>query len=155
WEHRHLWTRFNSKQTLMGHTDPIQTGRVNSVAWSPDGKLILTGSGELGKPGEATVWDAQKGQEILSLKGHTDSVTSVAFSLDNNCIDTGSEEQIARVWDSGKGKEVLSPKGHTQPLSSVAFSPDGKRILTGSNDTTAKVWDAQKGQEILSLEGHT
>jgi len=101
------------------------------------------------------VWDAQKGTEVLALKGHTGYVTSVSFSPDGKRILTGSWDKTAKVWDAQKGTEVLALKGHTDFVTSVSFSPDGKRILTGSQDTTAKVWDADKGTEVLALKGHT
>src|SRR5262245_33825532 len=69
WEHRHLWTRVNAKQTFLGHT-----GQVWSVAFSPDGKRILFG----GQDRTARVWDAEKGREILALRGHTVPVRGVA-----------------------------------------------------------------------------
>jgi eukaryotic-like serine/threonine-protein kinase len=138
WEHDHLWTRFNAKLTLLGHTGPV-----SSVAFSPDGKRIVTGSHD----GTAKVWDAEQGQEVLTLKGHTSLVNSVAFSPDGKRIVTGSWDRTARVWDAEQGREVLTLKGHTGQVTSVAFSPDGKRIVTGSDDKTAKVWDLDKGRE--------
>ena len=124
---------------------------MNSVAYSPDGRRILTGSCDR----TAKVWDADKGQELFSLKGHTDPVSSVAFSPDGRRILTGSGDNTAKVWDADKGQVLLSLKGHTGWVTSVAFSPDGRRILTGSWDSTAKVWDADTGQELFSLKGHT
>src|SRR5262249_33166736 len=93
--------------------------------------------------------------DLLSLKRHTGSVSSVAFSPDGKRILTGSPGGTAKVWDGDEGAELLSLKGHTSLVRSVAYSPDGKRIVTGSNDRTAKVWDALKGTELLSLKGHT
>jgi eukaryotic-like serine/threonine-protein kinase len=145
WEHRHLSTRFNSKQTLEGHTS-----EVSSVSWSPDGKFILTGSGD----NTAKVWNAEKGQEVLTLKGHTLPVRSVSWSPDGKRILTGSDDTTAKVWDAATGQELLTLTGHTGEVSSAAWSPDGKRILTGSYDKTAKVWDAEKGQELVAVEGH-
>ena len=78
------------------------------------------------------MWDADKGQEILTLKGHTDMVISVAFSPDGKRIVSGSGDQTVKVWDADKGQEILTLKGHTAMVSSVAFSPDGKRIVSGS-----------------------
>ncbi len=109
WEHWHLWTRFNARQTLLGHTN-----EVTSVAFSPDGKHILTGGGDPykpGKPGEAKVWDAATGQEVLTLKGHTDAATSVAFSPDGKRILTGSGDNTAKVWDADRGREILLSQG--------------------------------------------
>ena len=60
------------------------------------------------------VWDADKGTEILTLKGHTGRVTSVAFSPDGKRIVSGSEDSTVKVWDADKGTETLTLKGHTQ-----------------------------------------
>ncbi len=116
WEHRHLRTRFNAKQTLPGHV----------AVFSPDGKRIATGSND----GTAKVWDAETGQEILALKGHTNRVNSVAFSSDGKRIVTGGVDNTARVWDAETGREVVALKGHKSYLCSAVFSPDGKRIAT-------------------------
>ena len=101
------------------------------------------------------VWDADKGTEMLTLKGHTTRVSSVAFSPDGKRIVSGSDDKTVKVWDADKGTETLTLKGHTGGVSSVAFSPDGKRIVSGSGDRTVKVWDADKGTETLTLKGHT
>ncbi len=81
------------------------------------------------------VWDAASGQETLTLKGHTDVVTSVAFSPDGKRIVSGSWDQTVKVWDAASGQETLTLKGHTSCGYSVAFSPDGKRIVSGSSMT--------------------
>jgi hypothetical protein len=105
------------------------------------------------------VWDAVKGQEIFSLRGHTDIVSSVAYSPDGSRIVSGSDDQTVRVWDAVKGQEIFSLKGHTLPVTSVAYSPDGSRIVSGGGEFgkpgEVRVWDAVKGQEIFPLRGHT
>jgi WD40 repeat protein len=131
--------------TLTGHT-----GRVVSVAWSPDGKRLATGSEDQ----TAKVWDAVSGQGVLTLKGHIEAVTSVAWSPDGKRLATGSLDQTAKVWDAASGHELLTLKGHTSRVVSVAWSPDGKRLATGSWDFTAKEWDAASGHELLTLKGH-
>jgi hypothetical protein len=119
------------------------------VAFSPDGKRILTGSDDQ----TAKVWDAVTGREVLALKGHNGWVNAVAFSPDGKRIITGSEDNTVKVWDAQGGQELLTLKGHTSVVFSVAFSPDGKRLVTGSYDKTARVWDAERGQ-AKSAHGH-
>src|SRR5262249_10369439 len=101
------------------------------------------------------VWDAQTGQEQLSLTGHTSWVTSVAFSADGKRLVSGSRDETVKVWDAQTGQEQLSLQGHSYGILSVGFSPDGTRIVSGGEDSTLKVWDAQTGQETLTLKGHT
>jgi WD40 repeat protein len=123
-------------------------GIVFSVAFSPDGKNLLTGSSDK----TARLWDRQ-GNLVREFKRHTSCVTSVAFSPDGKTILTGSSDKTARLWDL-QGNLVREFKGHTAPVSSVAFSPDGKTILTGSSDKTARLWDLQ-GNLVREFKGHT
>jgi hypothetical protein len=100
------------------------------------------------------VWDAQTGQEVLSLKGHAGGVTSVRFSPDGRHLVSGSQDRTARVWDVSSqetGREILALRGHAGTVADVAYSPDGNRLATASDDRTVRVWDAQTGQEALTL----
>ncbi|HEU0173509.1 MAG TPA: protein kinase [Blastocatellia bacterium] len=93
-------------------------------------------------------------RDLLTLKGHGDYVTSVAFSPDGKKLATGSWDGAAKLWDVGAGRELATLKGHRTYVFSVAFSPDGKRLATGSWDHTAKLWDAVTGRELATLKGH-
>ena len=133
--------------TFIGHR-----AGVLSVSWSPpDGTRLATGSAD----GTARVWQVSDGRELLTLKGHTGCVWSVAWSPDGRRLATGSADGTARVWDAaGEWKPHILSR-HTGPVHSVSWSPDGTRLATGSEDGTVKVWDAAADREPLTLKGPT
>ena len=77
--------------TLAGHRDCVRT-----VAWSPDGRRLATGSGDA----RAKVWDVETGKELLTLRGHSDSVYSVAWSPDGKQLANGGWDNTVKVWDA-------------------------------------------------------
>lgn len=125
-----------------GHQDAV-----NSVAFSPDGNFVLTGSYDK----TAILWDTS-GNLIRKFEVHADAVTSVAFSPDGNSILTGSFDSTAILWDI-EGKLIQKFEGHQDALNSVAYSPDGNFVLTSSYDKTAILWDT-KGNPLQKFEGH-
>ena len=133
----------------------VQTGHnliVNSVAFSPDGKIIATAATDT----TVKIWDAASGKELKTLAGHTDWVNSIAFSPDGKMLVSGGQEGVIKLWDMTSGKElktlnVESANGQTPYVYSVAFSPDGKIFASGHADSRIRLWDAASGREVKTL----
>ena len=124
WDKLILWDAATGQQV---RSFGENKGLIWLVAFSPDGRRIVTGSSDK----TAKLWDTDTGQEIRSLNGHGDSVCSVVFSPDGRFVLTGSWDRKAILWDAVTGQEVRSFRGHTNWVHSVAFSPDGDQVLTG------------------------
>ena len=145
-EYGHFQSLFRSNQRSLS----VQLSAVHSVAWSPDGKRLVSG-GDLA----LMLWDAESGQALRNFSGHSEDVVRVAWSPDGKRVASGSGDGSIKVWNAETGQELISLQGHSRKVYGVAYSPDGKRLVSGSWDRTVKIWDAIAGKEIRSLEGHT
>lgn len=132
--------------TLNGHTADI-----NSVAFSPDGRFVVTSSAD----GTARVWDAATGVIRGELHGHSGSVNSASFSPDGKFIVTAGNDATVRLWDADRFEQVRMIGG-TYPMSvlSAEYSPDGRFIVAASGEA-AWVCDPNRGDVVRKLEGHT
>jgi len=119
---------------LIGHE-----GYVLSVAFSPDGKTLASGSAD----GAIILWDVEKQHMIgQPLTRHYDQVRSVAFSPDGRTLASGSDDSTVILWDVEKQQMIGQPlTGHNDWVRSVAFSPNGKTFASGSDDSTIILWD--------------
>jgi WD40 repeat protein len=122
-----------------------------SVAWSPDGKRLASGSRDT----TAQTWDAFTGQHTVIYRGHRDVVTSLSWSPDGQRVASASLDSTVQVWDATTGEPGSTYHGHTAGVNSVSWSPDGKSIASGSSDRTMQVWDASTGKLLYTYRGHT
>jgi WD40 repeat protein len=109
---------------------------INQVAFSPDGKMAASCEG-----GELVqVWNVQKGEVILSLKGDKHWHRTVAFSPGSKIVAAGGADGNIRLWDVQTGNLIETLKGHTGQIYSIAFSPDSKTLASTSQDQTVRLW---------------
>jgi len=97
---------------------------------------------------------AQK-PELVVQTGHTNFVTSVAFSPDRHTLASGSWDNTVKLWDVATQRELRTLAGHTEWVKSVVFSPDGRMLASGSDDHSVKLWEVATGHELRTLAGHT
>jgi WD40 repeat protein len=129
----------------VGHSDDV-----SSVAFSSDGKYVVTGSWD----DTAVLWEADTGKELRRFRGHS-HLESVAFSLDGKFVLTGSIDGTALLWQTETAKEIRGFGEPSSPISSVALSVDGRYALTGGFDNKAKLWEVTTGKPVRQFEGHS
>jgi WD40 repeat protein len=122
------------------HPEPI-----TSVAWSPDGSTIASGSGyTLGK---IRLWNAVSGTLLDTLEGHTHYVFALIFSADSAWLYSSSADQTIRIWDVRQRQQLTILRGSRDEVSALALSPDGATLASGCKDGTVAFWNAHPRPE--------
>lgn len=117
-----------------------------SAQFSPDGRYILSGEGDI-----LRLRDAVSGRVVRTYVGEeTGHIDAVAFSSDGRYALAGSVDGIIRLWDVRTGVQVKKFTGHSDEITAVAFPPDGKRVLSGG-DASTRLWDVATGEEIATM----
>ena len=122
-----------AQNPLEGHTDAVE-----SVAFSPDGMLLASGSVD----GTVKLWNIETRRNTDTFEGHTDVVSSVAFSPDGMLLASGSSvDGTVKLWNVQADTNIAILEEHTDVVSSVAFSPDGTLLASGSVNGEILLWN--------------
>ncbi|HEY7326545.1 MAG TPA: hypothetical protein VH592_02825 [Gemmataceae bacterium] len=133
--------------TMKGHSEAVY-----SVAFTPDGKHVVSGSGDH----TVKVWDSATGKEIKSFggqAGHQNLVMSVSISPDGGLIASGGTDNTARLWDL-PSSSPLRALAKSEGASFLAVSPDSTKLAGGDKDGHVKIWNTADGKEFFQLAGH-
>ncbi|KIK35434.1 hypothetical protein CY34DRAFT_812149 [Suillus luteus UH-Slu-Lm8-n1] len=155
-----VWNIKSGKQV----GDKWQDGEspVRTIALSPDGKKVVSGS----RDGGVRLWDIDTGKVVARWMGHTEEVKSVCWSQNGQRVLSGSYDGTAREWDVENGETTLGPIdiGY-QFVCAAVYSPDktmfatagSGRCMPGVSDLECpiKIWDVKTGELVAALNGHT
>ena len=120
---------------------------VMSVLFSPDNKLIISGS----RDRSIRIWSVENGAEAQKLEGHEAGVWGLAITRDQRLLASCGPDHTVRIWDMATDQEIKVLRGHKSWVYCVAFSADGEFLLSGgvhSDDPTTRLWSIKTGREV-------
>jgi len=128
-----------------GHTDYITIAR-----WSPDRRLIASGSNDM----TVRIWDTANGQLLHTFEGHRQRVRALSWSSDSTKVVSISRDRLIMAWDAISGQHLQTMSEDLSSPRSVDMSSNGDRVISGHEDRTARIWDVTSGQLLHTLDGH-
>ncbi|MHC5741403.1 MAG: protein kinase domain-containing protein [Nostoc sp.] len=138
-------------ENIIGDLSSWHSSPVNSVAISPDGEILASGSTD----GKLKVWNLQRKEEIYTLTEHSASVNCVAISPDGKTLVSGSEDMTTNIWNLQTGEFIQRFGGHSKGVTSVAFHPTKQILFTASLDNIIKQWDLKTEKRTHTHARHS
>lgn len=135
-----LWDeKFRLLTTLQGHGKTV-----NSIAYSPDGKYLVSGSSD----NTVKLWDASSGQMITSINADQKEVTAVCYSSDAKYVGSVGLNGTVKIWSAQSGNSIASFVDFKNALKTVVFSPDAKYIAAGGDNNIIMIWDIDNAKLV-------
>src|SRR5262249_14358146 len=128
-----------------------------SVAFSPDGSTLASGSDDTDEKHTIKLWDPANGELIRGWSAGTGTVSALAFEPQGRVLASahlGKPGEI-RLWDPNTGRQHATLSGHANSVRSVTFSPDGKALASASSDRSIRLWDVPAQRCLRVLQVHT
>ncbi len=140
------WALFTGDRWPRAHAGPV-----TSLALSPDGRLLASGSHDK----RVKVWDLAREELRYELAGHSDWVSAVAIAPDNRTLVSGSVDRTIKIWDlkTGALRHIITSPANF--VKSLAIGPDSRTVVSGGVDRTLHIWDLTSGETLRILAGHT
>ena len=134
----------NLVMTLTGHEGPV-----HSASYSPDGRLLASGSADA----TVRIWDMRSGDEAMApLRSGNGTVWAIAFAPNGKNLVSGTDDGVVCIWNVvAADVAVQHLRGHTGPVFAVSFAPDGRLIASGSQDATVRLWSAETSEQVMVL----
>ncbi len=124
--------KFRLVISLQGHTK-----QVNSVAFSSDGKFLVSGSSDQ----TVRVWDPSSGQLLNTIEAGEKDILSVCYSPDGKYIASGGADNLVKVWSAQSGNKVWEFPEYKAQINAVTFSPDARYVAAGGGADNIVIWD--------------
>lgn len=130
-------------------------GRIEQIAYSADGLLLIAAGGRAGESGTLVAYDTESMQRTGQFDRLYDSALAAAISPDGGFIAVGGSNRRVRVFDSFDGSRLFEITAHNEWIRATAFSPDGLLLATADRAGGLFVWESDTGREVHALRGHT
>jgi len=148
-----------TRNEILTLTNPVADSHgdrgFRTVAWSPDGKSLLTA----GADAAARIWNIAAKEPVLTFREHAHLLSSAVWSPDGRRIVSKDWSGVVLIWEAATGRvlhNLRCPAGGIPGKQyDVGWSPQGDRIAAGGSDGAVMVWDAADGRELHTLKGHT
>ena len=152
WEGRAISLEKLPDFTPVGHDYEVQ-----AVAFSPDGKMLVSGAADGSLKLLSLTTSTSKKQSSISLADQpTGGIQAIVFSSDGKTLAAGTEDGAITLWDIERRrvKKRYEPHEESHDVTALAFSPDNKMLAAGTSNSELTLWDVSRHQRITTLEGH-